>query len=73
MADHDCWLRPENMKTPRTLYKIDKKTPGTEIAAETAAAMAAASVVFRKHNHTYSRRLLNKAKLVRRIFKYHYQ
>ncbi|XP_042466226.1 endoglucanase 8 [Zingiber officinale] len=64
VADHDCWVRPENMKTPRTLYKIDEKTPGTEIAAETAAAMAASSVVFRKHNHTYSRSLLNKAKLL---------
>lgn len=64
VADHQCWVRPENMETPRTLYKIDENTPGTEIAAETAAAMAASSIVFRSQNRTYSRRLLNKAKLV---------
>jgi endoglucanase len=62
--DHQCWVRPENMNTPRTLYQIDDKTPGTEIAAETAAALAAASLVFRNEK-AYSRRLINKAKLVR--------
>jgi len=61
--DHQCWVRPENMKSPRTLYEIDEKTPGTEIAAETAAAFAASSMVFRRDNK-YSRALLNKAKLV---------
>ncbi|KAG1334304.1 hypothetical protein COCNU_03G004230 [Cocos nucifera] len=62
-ADHACWLRPENMKTPRTLYKIDENDPGTEIAAETAAAMAASSIVFRGTDRKYARSLLNKAKL----------
>jgi len=60
--DHECWKRPENMKTPRTVLKIDQSTPGTEIAAETSAAMAAASIVFRYFDHAYSRRLLNRAK-----------
>ncbi|XP_020571354.1 endoglucanase 8 [Phalaenopsis equestris] len=64
VADHECWVRPENMETPRTLYKIDQSTPGTEIAAETAAAMAASSIVFRKTDRPYARRLLNKAKLL---------
>ncbi|ONK66115.1 uncharacterized protein A4U43_C06F4300 [Asparagus officinalis] len=64
VADHQCWIRPENMKTPRTLYKISKSMPGTEIAAETAAAMAASAMVFRTIDHPYSRRLLNKAKLL---------
>ena len=41
--DHQCWVRPENMPTPRTLYQIDGNTPGTEIAAETAAALAASA------------------------------
>lgn len=67
VADHQCWVRPENMKTPRTLYKIDQSTPGTEIAAETAAAMAASAIVFRDSDRKYARRLLNKAKLVRNI------
>jgi endoglucanase len=58
--DHQCWVRPENMKSPRTLYEINEKTPGTEIAAET----AASSMVFRSHDKKYSRSLLNKAKMV---------
>ena len=65
--DHQCWVRPENMNTPRTLYQIDDKTPGTEIAAETAAALAASAIVFRNEKD-YSRRLLNKAKLVTTMF-----
>ncbi|KAF8090083.1 hypothetical protein N665_0487s0003 [Sinapis alba] len=61
--DHKCWARPENMQTPRTVLQISDKDPGTEIAAETAAALAASSIVFRRVDHKYSRRLLNKAKL----------
>lgn len=64
VQDHECWIRPENMKTPRNVLQIDKNAPGTEIAAETSAALAAASIVFRGVDHTYARRLLNKAKTV---------
>lgn len=64
VPDHQCWIRPENMRTPRTVLKIDENAPGTEIAAETAAAMAASSMVFRGFDRAYARRLLNKAKLV---------
>ncbi|KAF2304265.1 hypothetical protein GH714_029017 [Hevea brasiliensis] len=71
VADHQCWVRPENMKTPRTVLKIDANQPGTEIAAETAAAMASASIVFRPSNRTYARRLLNKAKLLFNFAKSH--
>ncbi|GMH10516.1 hypothetical protein Nepgr_012357 [Nepenthes gracilis] len=67
LLDHQCWVRPENMQTPRTVYKIDENEPGTEIAAETSAALAAASIVFRYVDHQYSRNLLNKAK---RLFKF---
>ncbi|KAH6804737.1 glycosyl hydrolase 9A4 [Perilla frutescens var. frutescens] len=66
VKDHECWIRPENMKTPRTLLKVDKNTPGTEIVAETSAALAAASNVFRGGDRAYARRLLNRAK---RLFK----
>nr|GMD47566.1 epoxide hydrolase 4-like [Ipomoea batatas] len=65
--DHKCWVRPENMRTKRTVLHIDQKTPGTEIAA----AMAAASIVFKPTNHPYSRRLLNKAKLLFKFAKTH--
>lgn len=50
------------MKTPRTLYKIQENIPGTEIAAETSAAMAASSIVFREIDKGYARNILNKAK-----------
>ena len=37
--DHHCWAPPENMKTKKSVKMITSDTPGTEIAAETAAAM----------------------------------
>ena len=69
VEERHCWMRPENMNTPRTVLQIDSNTPGTEIAAETAAAMAASSIVFREIDRPYSRSLLNKAKLVYTIDK----
>ncbi|KAL7001843.1 cellulase [Sarracenia purpurea var. burkii] len=63
VADHECWIRPENMKGERSVLQIDESNPGTEIAAETSAAMAAASIVFRDFDRSYARQLLNKAKL----------
>ncbi|PIN21595.1 Cellulase [Handroanthus impetiginosus] len=62
VADHECWIRPENMRTPRTVLNIGKNTPGTEIAAETSAALAAASIVFRHVDHVYARRILKRAR-----------
>ncbi|XP_059640320.1 endoglucanase 16 [Cornus florida] len=62
--DHQCWMRPENMQTPRTVLRIDQNTPGTEIAAETSAAMAAASIAFRGSDRAYARQIRNKAKLL---------
>jgi Glycosyl hydrolase family 9 len=60
-TDHYCWQRPEDMTTPRQAYKIDKHRPGSDLAGETAAAMAAASIVFRSSNPHYSNLLLNHA------------
>ncbi|ONK64163.1 uncharacterized protein A4U43_C07F22750 [Asparagus officinalis] len=57
-SDHLCWQRAEDMTTPRNAYKIDTEHPGSEVAAETAAAMAAASLAFRPYNSTYSTLLL---------------
>lgn len=65
--DHACWERPEDMDTPRTVLKIDRNTPGTEVAAETAAALASASLVFRKSDRTYSKLLLKRAIRVHKI------
>ncbi|PIN17825.1 Cellulase [Handroanthus impetiginosus] len=60
-TDHLCWQRPEDMTTSRRAYKLDEENPGSEVAAETAAAMAAASIVFRKTNPHYSHLLLEHA------------
>eukprot|EP01018_Ginkgo_biloba_P031053 Gb_40488 [translate_table: standard] len=59
--DHNCWERPEDMDTPRTVYKIDAQNPGSDVAAETAAALAAASMVFQVSDASYSHRLLQTA------------
>ncbi|KAK4274534.1 hypothetical protein QN277_017739 [Acacia crassicarpa] len=67
--DHHCWVRPEKMKTKRTVLHIGDGTPGTEIAAETAAAFASSSIVFRSVDRAYARRLLNKAKLMFKMAK----
>lgn len=60
-SDHNCWERPEDMDTLRTVYKVDKDHPGSEVAGETAAALAAASIVFAKRDPAYSKRLLDRA------------
>ncbi|XP_044488519.1 endoglucanase 8-like [Mangifera indica] len=60
-SDHNCWERPEDMDTLRTAYKIDANHPGSDVAGETAAALAAASIVFRSRDPQYSRLLLNRA------------
>ncbi|RVX03077.1 Endoglucanase 13 [Vitis vinifera] len=61
-ADHACWERPEDMTTPRTSYKIDGQHPGSDLAGETAAAFAAASMAFSKSDPSYSSQLLSHGK-----------
>ncbi|MCO5602668.1 hypothetical protein L7F22_056804 [Adiantum nelumboides] len=63
-ADHQCWQRPETMTTPRTAFQINVSNPGTEVAAETAAALAAASLVFKHVDAAYSKLLLTRAAMV---------
>lgn len=60
-TDHYCWQRPEDMTTDRHAYKIDPSNPGSDLAGETAAAMAAASIVFRHTDPAYSSELLHHA------------
>ncbi|CAM0944273.1 unnamed protein product [Alopecurus aequalis] len=60
-TDHYCWQRPEDMTTSRQAYKVDRDHPGSDVAGETAAALAAASMVFRKANPHYAHLLLHHA------------
>ncbi|MBA0806201.1 hypothetical protein Gohar_005663 [Gossypium harknessii] len=69
-ADHQCWERPEDMDTPRTLYKITSDSPGTEASAEASAALSAASLVFKRVDSNYSTKLLSKSKSVNSSFKF---
>ncbi|XP_048574614.1 endoglucanase 14-like [Triticum urartu] len=47
-SDPACWERPEDMDTPRRAHMVNATHPGSDVAAETAAALAlaAASVAF---------------------------
>ncbi|CAN6463423.1 unnamed protein product [Victoria cruziana] len=56
-SDHFCWQRAEDMTTPRTAYRLDSNNPGSDLAAETAAAMAAASIAFEPYDSRYSQLL----------------
>lgn len=60
-SDHNCWQRPEDMSTDRRAYRIDPSNPGSDLAGESAAAMAAASLVFRHSNPGYASELLTHA------------
>jgi len=61
-VDHAYWGRPEDMTMQRPSYKIDTSRPGSDLAGETAAALAAASIVFKNVDPTYSNNLLTHAK-----------
>ncbi|KAF5188569.1 Endoglucanase [Thalictrum thalictroides] len=63
-ADHKCWERPEDMDTVRSVYSVSAGNPGSDVAGETAAALAAASMVFRKVDPVYSKLLLKTSKNV---------
>lgn len=57
-SDHACWQRPEDMTTPRNSFKLDDRHPGSDLAAETAAALAAASMVFQSVDTKYAAKML---------------
>lgn len=59
--DHAWWGSAEVMAMSRPAYKIDATKPGSDLAAETAAAMAAASMVFKTDDASYSATLLSHA------------
>ncbi|KAI5402369.1 endoglucanase 24 [Lathyrus oleraceus] len=60
-TDHLCWERPEDMDTSRIVYAVDAPNPASDVAGETAAALAAASVAFRSSDPGYSETLLRNA------------
>ncbi|CAL4104840.1 unnamed protein product, partial [Meganyctiphanes norvegica] len=61
-ADHAWWGRPEEMTMNRPSYKITSSSPGSELAGETASALAAASILFADSDPDYSAECLEHAK-----------
>ncbi|XP_067015190.1 endoglucanase E-4 [Anabrus simplex] len=60
--DHKFWGRPEDLNMSRPAYKIDAQHPGSDLAGETAASLAAVSIVFRHENPEYSALCLKHAR-----------
>ncbi|KAK3892282.1 hypothetical protein Pcinc_003903 [Petrolisthes cinctipes] len=59
--DHSYWGRPEDMTMSRPAYKITQSKPGSDLAGETAAALAAAAILFQQSDSTYSATCLQHA------------
>ncbi|KAL2477039.1 Endoglucanase 24 [Forsythia ovata] len=58
IIDHNCWERPEDMDTARTVYTVESPNPASDVAGETAAALAASSIAFRSSDPGYAETLL---------------
>ncbi|XP_078657278.1 endoglucanase E-4-like [Branchiostoma floridae x Branchiostoma belcheri] len=62
-ADHAVWCQPQAMTMHRPAKKVTANQPGSEVTAEAAAAMAAASIVFRENGDAgYADTLLQHAR-----------
>jgi len=59
--DHSYWGPAETMAMPRPAYKITANQAGSEIAAEAAASLAAASILFREEDPAYATLMLTRA------------
>lgn len=60
--DHAWWGPCEVMQMARPAYKIDASRPGSDLAGETAASLAAASIIFKDTDPAYAATCLTHAK-----------
>ena len=60
-TDHQYWYPPEYIKYDVPSYKIDASNPGSDCAAETAAFLAATSILFKAVDSSYSSTCLKHA------------
>ncbi|CAG5114572.1 unnamed protein product [Candidula unifasciata] len=61
-VDHKFWGRPEQMTMARPCLIISESSPGSDVAAETAASLALGAIAFKDKGDTaYSTQLLNAA------------
>ena len=63
-SDHSVWIPHEMLdyRTKRTSFKVDAATPGSDVAGQTAAALAIASIIFEPTDPTYAQTCLTHAK-----------
>ncbi|EPR10025.1 glycoside hydrolase family 9 protein [Ruminiclostridium papyrosolvens] len=68
-SDHSVWIPHEllDYKTDRKSFKVDPTTPGSDVAGQTAAALAIASIIFEPTDPTYAETCLTHAK---QLFKF---
>ncbi|GAM19927.1 hypothetical protein SAMD00019534_031020, partial [Acytostelium subglobosum LB1] len=57
-ADHAYWGPPELMTMPRPTYVLNETAPGTEVAMESAAALAICSMIFESRDPAYAAKCL---------------
>jgi endoglucanase len=62
MTDHVWWGAPEVFPKERPAFKISASKPGSELASEAAAALAASSILFRASDAAYADLCLKHAK-----------
>ena len=61
IIDHSFWYPPEYIDYKYPSLKIDSSNPGSEVAAETAASLAATSILFKDEDSSYSKLCLDHA------------
>jgi endoglucanase len=63
-SDHSVWVPHEMLDytTDRKSFWVDTKTPGSDVAGSTAAALAIASIIFEETNPEYAKTCLTHAK-----------
>lgn len=61
-VDHAVWGPPETMQMPRPTFRIDASNPGSDLAGEAAAALAAGSILFRESDPDFADTCLSHAK-----------
>lgn len=63
-SDHSVWAPHELLEylTERTSFKVDPSTPGSDVAGQTAAALAIASLIFEPTDSSYAEKCLTHAR-----------
>jgi endoglucanase len=61
-SDHAFWGPPEVNPSPRPSYAVTESCPGSDLTGESAAALAASSMLFKSSDPTYAATLLSHAR-----------